>query len=140
MKLLTQIANTVYRQLKPGHTERIYHKAFEIELRNHNISYETEKEVLYTYYCTKGKAYTVGIGKIDIFIKDDKKPIILELKATTDKEIKETYKDQLKKYMRYSNHDDINGMVINFKQYPYSYLSDNINVDVYKCKLTMNEF
>ena len=139
MKLLKNIANKVYQQLKPGHTERIYHKAFEIELRNHNIPYETEKEILYKYYCTKGKEYVLGMGKIDIFIKDDNNPIILELKATTDKEIKETYKDQLRKYMRYSDYDDINGMVINFKQCPYT-LSDDIEVDIYKCKLTMNQF
>lgn len=127
MSLIKDIAKRVFKQLKSGHTERVYQNAFEIELRNHNIAYETEKKVLYTYLDTKGKEYVVGDGRIDLFIKDDNEPIIVELKATSDLHFKENQKSQLKKYMRYLNKENVSGLLINFPQ-PSSANKKTLNV------------
>lgn len=135
MTVLKHIAKRIYKQLKVGHTEKIYHRAFEIELRNNNIPYETEKEIIYNYNCSKGKNYTLGMGKIDILIKNDIHPIIVELKATPDNDIKQNHKEQLHKYMRNSGIKNIRGLIINFKQAKNTKKNDEYNILTYECKL-----
>ena len=39
-ELIKEIANKVFSNLGTGHSEYIYHRAMEIELRNLNITYE----------------------------------------------------------------------------------------------------
>ena len=117
MFLLQNISKYIFTQLKTGHTERIYHNAFEIELRNQGIPYETEKRILYKYQDTNGDKWTLGEGRIDIFIRDKDNPVIVELKATSS-QIKESEKNQLHKYMRSVCHKypKISGLIVNFPQ------------------------
>jgi len=96
-------SQTIVKQLGFNHRECIYHRAFEVELRENHIPYESEVVIPILY-----KGYQVGHGRADIIVN---KSIILEFKAVDkpvgDKEIK-----QLKKYLKYTN--ATNGMVINF--------------------------
>lgn len=135
MSILKTIAQNIYKQLKTGHTEKIYHKAFEIELRNHCLAYETEKEVLYKYKCTKNQFYTLGMGRIDILVKHEVTPYIVELKATSDNEIKQAHKEQLHKYMRNCGIKDIRGLIINFKQASNAKKNNDVfDIITYECR------
>ena len=87
-----EIAKKVYENLGAGHSEFIYHRAMEIELRKEKILYDTEKRVLITY-----KGYTLGDERIDLFLMDEK--IIIELKAVVN-EPKISEIMQVKKYYR----------------------------------------
>jgi GxxExxY protein len=111
-----KIADKIYKKLGPGHSEFIYHRAFEIELRTKNINYETEKRVLIKYETEDGNIYTLGEERIDIYLPKEK--IIIELKAmiTIPKENEIT---QLKKYYRELIKENENvkyGLIINFPQ------------------------
>jgi len=114
---IKSIANHVFTNLKTGHTEKIYHTAFEIELRNNNIKYETEKIIPYYYKDTFGDVHTLGFGRIDLFIHNKDNPLVLELKATSNG-IKNNEIIQLQKYLNYlkPKFPNANGLVINFPQ------------------------
>ena len=43
---IKKLAQRVYNILGVGHSEYIYHRALEIELRNHNFALETENEIV----------------------------------------------------------------------------------------------
>ena len=49
------IVNEVYDLLGPGFSERVYHNAMEVILRERNIPYESERIVLITF-----KGHVVG--------------------------------------------------------------------------------
>lgn len=100
-------ANEIYTILGKGYPECVYHRAFELELRQSGIHYESEKLVPIYY-----KGHQVGHGRADIVIKDPT-PMILEFKAIGGSVgIKEL--EQLGHYMRHLN---VNvGIIINFSQ------------------------
>ena len=66
-------AREIYSQLGPGYSERVYHNAMEVLLREKGIQYETERHIL-----VKFRGHVVGQLRADIIIDNT---IILELKA-----------------------------------------------------------
>lgn len=97
-------ANEIYTTLGKGYPECIYHRAFEYELRNAGIHYESEKIVPIMY-----KGVNVGHGRADIVLDS----MVLEFKSISGNVgIKEL--EQLGHYMR---HLKLNvGIIINFTQ------------------------
>lgn len=70
---IEQLLKEVYYELGPGYSERVYHNAVEVILRENRISYESERHILVTF-----RGHVVGQLRADIIIDDS---IILELKA-----------------------------------------------------------
>jgi GxxExxY protein len=68
-----QMARDVYSELGPGYSERVYHNAMEVLLREKKIPNESERHILVTF-----RGHVVGQLRADIIIDDR---IILELKA-----------------------------------------------------------
>jgi len=63
----------VYSELGPGYSERVYHNAVEVILREKGIPYESERHILVRF-----RGHVVGQLRADIIINNH---IILELKA-----------------------------------------------------------
>jgi len=110
---LIEMSSEVYNILGPGHRESVYHSALEVELRTHNIPYDSEKNVEVLY-----KGYSVGIKRLDLVIYDnfsiDKNmKIAIELKAMMKKPSIQEYK-QLHHYLLNLNIEK--GLLLNFPQ------------------------
>lgn len=113
---LFNIASRVYNELGSGHSEYIYQRAMEIELRSRNITYECEKRVLVTYSDINNKVYNLGEERIDLYLLDHN--IIIELKAIITPP-REGEIAQIKKYYRELKKIGITptyGIIINFPQ------------------------
>lgn len=123
----------MYRGLGTGHSEIVYHKAMEVELRMRGIMYES-KVILPIYY----RQLNVGYGEADLIVYDDasssvggdvgglnseggdggeatalKQPLIVELKAVTYAP-REAERAQLRSYLRL--HGSSIGLLVNFRQ------------------------
>jgi len=48
----------VYSELGPGYSERVYHNAVEVILREKGIPYESERHILVRFRGTRGGAVT----------------------------------------------------------------------------------
>ena len=116
-KKLYEIAAKVYSKLGVGHTEFIYHRAMEIELRNNNYCFETEKRIVITYVDDNDVLYTLGEERIDLYIHDKNCPTIIELKSVikTSTTPKENEVSQVYKYYRELPNTKY-GIIINFPQ------------------------
>tara|TARA_B100002019_G_scaffold129154_1_gene111129 strand:- start:23070 stop:23531 length:462 start_codon:yes stop_codon:yes gene_type:complete len=104
-KLRVQINNIVkeiYDTLGSGHSERVYHNAMEVSLRELNIPYESERYVP-VYY----KDHVVGMARADIIIK---RTTVLELKSV--KTLTDAMIAQARKYLHQLKVDT--GYLINF--------------------------
>ena len=101
---LKELAQKVYKDLGLGYSESIYHNAFQVALRQNNISYETEK-IIPVFY----EGFNVGNVRADIVIKTEPN-IVVELKSVA--KITSTFKIQTKMYMKLLNLED--GLLINF--------------------------
>ncbi len=115
-QLLYKIAMRVYEELGPGHTEYIYHRAMEAELRSRKINHETEKRVLILYKTEDGIEYTLGEERLDIFLPDNN--TIVELKAIVTSP-REQEIAQVHKYFRELRKVKVEakyGIIINFSQ------------------------
>lgn len=116
---LYYIAQLIFDKMGPSHSEFIYHRAFEAELRARNIRYETEKRVTISYTDSVGIVHTLADERIDLYIYTKEGQIILELKAVVnpprESEISQVYKysRELKKI---TNTIPQHGIVINFPQ------------------------
>ena len=114
LKNIQQSAKEVYKHLGTGHSEAVYHKAMEVELRTRNIQYSTKCPISINY-----KGFVVGYNEPDIIIQfiDTKKAtnhtIVVELKATTYSP-RQSEKAQLQSYLRTLNTSL--GILINFPQ------------------------
>uniref|UniRef100_A0A6C0J9M0 GxxExxY protein n=1 Tax=viral metagenome TaxID=1070528 RepID=A0A6C0J9M0_9ZZZZ len=121
LQQIKDIAQHIFNQLGSSHSEYIYQRCMEFELRNNNIIYETEKRLAIMYTDTMGTSYTIGEERIDIFIHkigDSTIPILIELKAVVN-EPKQTEVAQITKYYRELLKIDIQikyGVIINFPQ------------------------
>ena len=121
LQQIKDIAQHIFDQLGSSHSEYIYQRCMEFELRNNNIIYETEKRLAIMYTDTMGTSYTIGEERIDIFIHkigDSTIPILIELKAVVN-EPKQTEVAQITKYYRELLKIDIQikyGVIINFPQ------------------------
>ena len=96
------IAKEIYEILGPGYTESMYHRAFEVALRDQGISYETERIVPVVF---KGK--TIGNIRADLIVNGE---TIIELKAI--RRMNEEPITQTKRYIKLLGLKD--GLVINF--------------------------
>ena len=116
ISIIQQAAIRVYDQLKTGHNERIYHKAFVYELICLGYNLDTEMNIIVKYVDSKGKSHNLETERIDVFIHEHN--ILIELKAI-QKEISNQEKAQLEKYINELNKININvsnAIVINFPQ------------------------
>lgn len=67
------LAQTIWDELGPGYSERVYHNCMEVLLRKHGIPYESERIVP---ICFEG--HTVGNLRADIIVNSE---LVLEFKA-----------------------------------------------------------
>jgi GxxExxY protein len=67
------IASEIYDSLGPGYTESMYHRAFEVALRDQGIQYETERIVPVTF-----KEHVIGNIRADLIVNGD---TVVELKS-----------------------------------------------------------
>lgn len=79
----------VYEELGPGYSERVYHNAVEVLLREKRIPYESERHILVRF-----RGHVVGQLRADIIINDE---IVLELKAI--KTLTDGMELQVQKYL-----------------------------------------
>jgi GxxExxY protein len=83
------MVNEIYNTLGSGHSERVYHNAMEVSLRELNIPYESERHVPIYY-----KEHVVGMARADIIVR---KTTVLEFK--TVKSLNDAMISQAKKYL-----------------------------------------
>lgn len=124
--IVKNAAMRVYEQLKSGHNERIYHKAFVYELNCLGYNLDTEMNIIVKYIDSKGKSHNLETERIDIFIHDQN--ILIELKAI-QKDIQNQEKAQLEKYINELNKLNIkvnSAIIINFPQPNNKSIPDNI--------------
>jgi GxxExxY protein len=96
------VAQSIWSALGPGYSERVYHNAFEVELRKRGVPYETERIIPITY-----DGHNVGNVRADIII--DKK-IVIEIKSV--RRMTEEFRIQIQKYMELTGCKE--GYLINF--------------------------
>ncbi len=129
--IIRNAATRVYEQLKTGHNERIYHKAFVYELNCLGYNFDTEMNIIVKYIDSKGKTHNLETERIDVFIHEHN--ILIELKAI-QKEISNQEKAQLEKYINELNKININvneAIVINFPQPNNKNIPSNIEFYVH---------
>jgi GxxExxY protein len=88
MDAIQMFAREIYATLGPGYSERVYHNAFEVILRQNGVPYETERIIPIEF-----RGIAIGNVRADLIV--DKKWVV-ELKAV--KTITEAYRNQAKKY------------------------------------------
>lgn len=92
----------VHRELGPGFKERIYHRAFALELDARNIKFECEKPILVRY-----KEWTIPGQKIDLLIEGC---VMIELKSVP--RLRKIYTNQVLSYLQTA--DLRLGLIMNF--------------------------
>ena len=99
-------ATKIYSQLGPGFSERVYHNAMEVMLRQYNVPYETERIVPITF-----EGHVIGNVRADIIINNT---VVLEFKTI------KTLNDQAElQAQNYLNLTDLKiAYVINFPPFP----------------------
>jgi GxxExxY protein len=83
----------IYTLLGPGFSERVYHNAMEVILRERGVSYETERVIPIVF-----KGHTIGNLRADIIID---KTIVVELKSV--KTITDVMVAQARNYLKLLN-------------------------------------
>ena len=96
------LAGRVWRSLGPGFSERVYHNAMEVGLRQLNIPYQTERIVPIVF-----DDHAIGNIRADLIIDSR---IIVELKSV--KSLKDEHRVQTRMYMRLLGLSE--GVLINF--------------------------
>ena len=87
--MIEDLAREIYSDLGPGYSERVYHNAMEVLLRERGIPYESERVVL-----IKFKGHVIGNLRIDMIIDNT---TILEFKII--KSLNEAAELQGKNYL-----------------------------------------
>lgn len=100
--MIEEYVKEVYGALGPGYSERVYHNAMEVILRNNSVTYETERIVPIVFM-----GHTIGNLRADIIIQ---RSIILELKSV--KSINDSMVSQTRNYMKLLELDE--AYLINF--------------------------
>lgn len=70
---IEKMVEEIYAEMGPGHSERVYHNAAEVYLREKKVPYESERHILVHF-----RGHVVGDLRADIIIDGR---IVLELKA-----------------------------------------------------------
>ena len=89
-KKIIGAAIEVHRALGPGFLESIYEQALKVELVEHDIHYDSQKDIKIKYLGVE-----VGLHRLDLLIENQ---IILELKAV--KELTDIHFAQLRSYLK----------------------------------------
>lgn len=105
MDVIIQLAEEVFSTLKCGLSERTYHNAMEVQLRERGIPYETERTIPITF-----KDHVVGLVRADLLVN---KSIVVELKSVS--KLKQEHVDQCGRYMKLLDYPE--GVVINFPDF-----------------------
>ena len=92
----------VHRELGPGFLESIYEEALKIELSEHSMRYDSQKEIKIEYLGVE-----IGVHRLDLLVE---KKIIVELKAV--KELTDIHFAQLRSYLKAA--DLKVGLLLNF--------------------------
>jgi GxxExxY protein len=101
---LVVFAEEIFASLGQGYSERVYHNAMELQLRDYNIYYETERTIE-----VKFKDRIVGHVRADLIVD---KSIVVELKAVA--KVRDDHITQCKMYMRLLGLSQ--GIIINFPE------------------------
>jgi GxxExxY protein len=80
----------VHRELGPGFLESIYEEALKVDLSEHDLSFEFQKEIKIEYL-----GVLVGVHRLDLVVENQ---IIIELKAV--KELTDVHFAQLRSYLK----------------------------------------
>jgi GxxExxY protein len=129
-RTIINIAERVYKQLGPGHNERIYHKAMTYELWCNGFSIDTEMNVVVSYTDSKEHTHFLESERVDIFIHSHN--IIIELKAI-QRDIQAQEICQIRKYFNELSKIGKNvsyGIIINFRQPNTKDIPDSIDVKI----------
>jgi GxxExxY protein len=102
---MEEIAYKIYQTLGPGYSESVYHRAFEVLLRQEGLSYETERIVPIVF-----EGHTIGNLRIDLIVRGS---TIIELKATTTK-LNDSAKIQAQNYLKLTGLSE--AYLVNFPQ------------------------
>ena len=97
-----ELAKDIWESLGPGYSERVYHNAFEIALRQEGLSYESERILPVTF-----RGHNVGNLRADLIVSGK---FILELKSTS--KLKDEFRNQIRNYMKLTGLKA--GVLINF--------------------------
>jgi GxxExxY protein len=109
---IKEIVESIMDSLGPGFSEATYHNAFEVELRNRGIRYETERILPVAH-----DGHVIGYVRLDLVLENS---CVIELKAVT--KLNDSHKNQLNIYMRHGKFES--GYLINF--------SDKGSVEIFK--------
>ena len=96
----------VYTALGPGYSERVYHNAMEVILRENGVSYESERIVPVVF-----RGHTIGNLRADIIIN---RKTVLELKSV--KTMNDSMVSQAKNYLKLLDLED--AYLVNFPPCP----------------------
>lgn len=88
--LLHSSARQIWQTLGPGFSERIYHNAMEVCLRNAGMPYETERVIPVTFM-----NHTLGNLRADLIVDSR---YVVELKSV--RTIKDEHRTQTKAYLK----------------------------------------
>jgi GxxExxY protein len=80
----------VHRELGPGFLENIYEEALKIEFSEHNLKFDSQKEIKIKYLGTE-----IGTHRLDLLVENK---VIVELKAV--KELTDIHFAQLRSYLK----------------------------------------
>jgi GxxExxY protein len=70
---IEKIVDEIFTTLGPGYSERVYHTAVEVMLREHHVPYESERNIQIPF-----KGHIIGYLRADIIIDNS---IVLEFKT-----------------------------------------------------------
>ena len=101
---MISIAASIYEDIGPGYSESVYHRAFEVCLREKCIPYETERILPIVFH-----GHTIGNLRIDLLVNND---CIIELKAVS--KLSDSAKIQTKNYIKLTGIP--RALLINFPQ------------------------
>ena len=99
---LRTLAVEIFEELGPGYSERVYHNAFEVLLRQNAIQYETERIVPIEF-----RNHTIGNVRADLIVNGS---IVVELKSA--KTLNQTMRTQLLNYLKLTGY--ASGILVNF--------------------------
>jgi GxxExxY protein len=94
----------VHKELGPGFLEKIYEGALKIQLSEHDIQFESQREITVRFHDVE-----IGKHRLDLIIENQ---IILELKAV--KELLDIHMAQLRSYLKATGIRT--GLLINFSK------------------------
>ena len=101
-EFVKNVSEKIFNTIGPGFSERVYHNAFEVELRLQGIQYETEKILPIKY-----EGHTVGNLRADLVIEGR---TIVELKSAA--KIRDEYRQQVANYLKLTGLTA--GYIVNF--------------------------